>query len=767
MRPLFPRTAVLSLGAALVLAATLPALYIRPEIDKVPVARLVENLETHLKKEPKDVQARFNLARLHAMAYSLKADTTEILKGKESQGAWFGYEPRPVPFDMVVKTTDAARQDAARKHLEKAINLYEEVVKAKPDHLIAQLGRAWVIAQRGNKEDTVKEYRKVAELAWTKEKDMKFAPLGWYAITAESGKYLTPLLDADKDKEEIATLKKRAEQLSRIPRPITPIALPLRDGMTPSEMLDTSARVRFDADGSGLAREWTWIHKDAGWLVHDPAKSGKITSALQMFGGVSFWCFWDHGYQALAALDDDSDGWLRGKELDGIAIWRDLNGNGVSESGEVKPLADWGIVALRCRADAGPPSPHCAAQALKGVVFKDGSARPTFDLVLRSAVALQEVEPPPEVKDSSKLKEPYAGRSQATHERNLKEAGGSAASEAAVAKGLRWLALHQAPDGHWSLDSFNLHARRDLNSQVFANDNSTGKGQKNDTAGAAFGVLPFLAAGITHKPTGQEKEDQYVKTVQRALNYLVSKQGKDGRFPGGMGGGMYAHALATMAICEAYGMTADPMLRRSAVAAINYAVAAQDPVGGGWRYEPRQPGDTSVTVWEMAALKSGQVAGLSVPMVTFKRAEKFLDSCETQAGGFGYVPSVEATPTMTAAGLLCRFYLGTTPRNPKVLKGVELLLKQAPPDARPSVYYEYYATQVMFHLGGDQWEKWNQGADQKKGIRDVLIQRQDKDGSWDPKGEPHAMAGGRIMQTSLSLLTLEVYYRHAPLLRRD
>ena len=109
----------------LLMTSTASARYISPEIEKVPVARLVENLEAHLQKNPKDTQARFNLARLHAMAYSLKADTTDALKKEPLRGAWFGYEPRPVPFEKIVKTDDAAKQDAARKHLEKAINLYD------------------------------------------------------------------------------------------------------------------------------------------------------------------------------------------------------------------------------------------------------------------------------------------------------------------------------------------------------------------------------------------------------------------------------------------------------------------------------------------------------------------------------------------------------------------------------------------------------------------------------------------------------------------
>ena len=49
--------------------------------------------------------------------------------------------------------------------------------------------------------------------------------------------------------------------------------------------------------------------------------------------------------------------------------------------------------------------------------------------------------------------------------------------------------------------------------------------------------------------------------------------------------------------------------------ALAYALAAQGP-NGGWKYEPGQPGDMSVTGWYMMALKSAQMAGLEVPKGT-------------------------------------------------------------------------------------------------------------------------------------------------------
>ncbi len=359
----------------------------------------------------------------------------------------------------------------------------------------------------------------------------------------------------------------------------------------------------------------------------------------------------------------------------------------------------------------------------------------------------------------------FGGRSAATREKMVEEGGGSKLSEATVGSGLLWLALHQGSDGRFSLDRFHQSARDKpgLGGKTFT-CNCTGQGMNNDIAGTAFGLLPFLAAGIT--PTNNSKMAvDYTKTVDAAIKFLVSRQNKDGDF----GGGMYAHGIATIAVCEAYGLTSDPKLRTPAQRAINFIVGAQDAAVGGWRYTPRSGGDTSVVGWQVMALKSGQMAGLQVPTPALKGADKWLDSCQTpDGGGYGYTGPGE-TPTMSAVGLLCRQYLGWSPRNPGLLAGVKRL-RGTPPGALNSVYYNYYATQVMHHMGGDSWEFWNAK------MRDLLIAAADKGGdgrrahhkgSWSAAGDAHGAQGGRVMQTSLSLLTLEVYYRHLPLYRRD
>ncbi len=349
----------------------------------------------------------------------------------------------------------------------------------------------------------------------------------------------------------------------------------------------------------------------------------------------------------------------------------------------------------------------------------------------------------------------FYGRSGATREYALREGGGTGESEAAVARGLQWIARQQSTDGHWALDG----AFKD-------------KGTPNDVAGTAFGLLPLLAGGKAHKLLKNQKasENPYDKTVARGLEYL--KRHQDAK-KGDFGGGMYAHGLAAIAMCEAYGLTQDPNLRPYAQKAVNFIVFAQHPSNGGWRYAPGQEGDTSVTGWQVMALKSAQMAGLDVPSQTMQKAIYYMNSCMSPTDrGYGYTGQ-GSTPTMSAVGLLCRQYLQAWgPQKLEMIEGVKNQIRK--PELLPNgknlqknIYFYYYATQVMHHYGGEAWKEWN------KGMRDGLVKSQEttKDspnfGSWSSMGDPHGGAGGRLMITSLNLLTLEVYYRYLPLYYRD
>jgi hypothetical protein len=197
-------------------------------------------------------------------------------------------------------------------------------------------------------------------------------------ITAEAIRYLMPLLDPKADKKEIADLNKISDQLRELPRAITPVAIPLRENLSRAEMVEANGAI-FDLDGTGRKLRWQWLKPSAAWLVYNHNGSGRIDSAVQMFGNRTFMLFLQNGYEAMSLLDDDGNGWLEGRELEHLALWQDLNSNGISEPDEVLPLSSWGIKALSCHAENADGewfSPE-------GVIFEDGSMRPTYDLILQ------------------------------------------------------------------------------------------------------------------------------------------------------------------------------------------------------------------------------------------------------------------------------------------------------------------------------------------------------------------------------------------------
>lgn len=373
---------LLTLAVAVAVAATAAGMYMRPDLEKVPVARLVENLEKEVKANPKKVEPLLNLARAHAMAYAKKSDELDV--NKRGGKVWFGYEPPLVPFTKVDKTDDKEKLAAAKDHLAKARKLYQQAVELDPKDLKARLGLAWLTAEAGEKEDAVKRYRELIDDAWAKEKDLQALGLGGHTVTGEAGGYLIAMLDKDKNADEIDALQAKIAQLKKLPRPITPIAVPLKASLTAADLEDRSAAVAFDADGTGLKKEWSWVTPNAAWLVHDAKGTGKIDSGLQLFGNVTFWMFWSDGYAAMRSLDDDRDGQLQGDELNGLALWHDSNGNGVSDAGEVKPLAEYGITALGCKSEVLASHPDKIRHNPAGVTFKDGTTRPTFDLILKA-----------------------------------------------------------------------------------------------------------------------------------------------------------------------------------------------------------------------------------------------------------------------------------------------------------------------------------------------------------------------------------------------
>jgi hypothetical protein len=331
--------------------------------------------------------------------------------------------------------------------------------------------------------------------------------------------------------------------------------------------------------------------------------------------------------------------------------------------------------------------------------------------------------------------------------------GGTAETETAVKAALKWLADNQAADGHWDPRAHGAGKE----THVLGQDRQSA-GSRADTAVTGLALLAFLASGHTHR------DGPYHENVGRGLEYLMRTQASNGSLAGQavLFESMYCHAMATCSLSEAFGMTRDGRLREPVRRAIAYTVSSQDATGGGWRYRPGEPGDTSQLGWQVMSLKSAELAGIPVPERTRQGIVRFLQSVSSgkHGGRASYRPGEQATRTMSAEALVCWQFLGLARDHPACNEAGEYLLGELPGDGQYNLYYWYYGTLGMYQLQGTHWQRWNAA------LQTALLSRQVKEGplagSWDAS-DLWGGHGGRIYTTAMATLTLEVYYRFLPL----
>lgn len=219
---------------------------------------------------------------------------------------------------------------------------------------------------------------------------------------------------------------------------------------------------------------------------------------------------------------------------------------------------------------------------------------------------------------------------------------------------------------------------------------------------------------------------------------------------------MYEHGIATLALCEALQMQPSEQLRDTCQLAVNFIVDSQFR-DGGWDYHPGSPGDLSIAAWQVMALKSAISAKLRVPQRTITAVDHFLE--KSRGGEFMYrYRDRKPTASMTAIGNLVQILRGRTREARSIEMAVEYLGEKGP--SNNDLYFNYYATQLMFQYGGPPWQAWNYH------MRDYLVRTQEIQGhaagSWWFDGDYSNDIGGRLYTTCMSCLILEVYYRYLP-----
>lgn len=387
-----------AVGLVIILLSTLPwrveALWAM--MPPVPLARLVQNTRAYLRQHPNHARAHYVLGRLHSLAYATGQKQGQVFTDANDPLPQFpGNQPILTPRTTKVLTKEGQAQLLA------SIQHYQQATKLDSKLAVAFLGLAWVLEDgavfaekvdpfpQEKKPEGKRAYWQAKALAayrqayqLTVAADLKLEGLGpeaTPAISLEAGRGVIRLLQLRKpsapELEEIARIEKTNAAIEEKPRAVTPIIFPLEQPAPLSSLLNKQP-VRFDLAGDGKPSWWPWVKPEVGILVWNPRGTGRITSGLQLFGSVTWWIAWENGYAPLAMLDDDGDGWLRGKEFQGLAVWRDANSNGVSEAGEVLSLAQANIERIAVQPQGNSEQVPYHPQ---GIRLHDGRWLPTYD----------------------------------------------------------------------------------------------------------------------------------------------------------------------------------------------------------------------------------------------------------------------------------------------------------------------------------------------------------------------------------------------------
>lgn len=352
-------------------------------------------------------------------------------------------------------------------------------------------------------------------------------------------------------------------------------------------------------------------------------------------------------------------------------------------------------------------------------------------------------------------------------EEALRRGGGDERTEAAVRRGLAYLAAKQRPGGGWG-DPGASHEKY--------GETSVGR--------SALALLAFLGAG--HAP-GTDTEHSAV--TERAIEYLRDTQRRrTGHFGGETSS--YSHAIATYALGEAALMGAGDEVGDALRRGVEWILRNQDldpsdeDRHGGWSYYyhdghrydeyPR----VSVTVWQMMALETAVLAGVEVPAERIEAGKQWVlgqwsDRLDRYLYNLDPRRLRSSTPTLPASTPAAAFILQVLghDRDDRRLEGALAMTAARPPSGwrpagtegfiergRGNAYFWYYGTLALFLRGDARWEGWNEA------LKRTLLPSQDRDGSWEPISIYAQYAGDtddeRIYTTALNVLTLEVYYRY-------
>lgn len=326
----------------------------------------------------------------------------------------------------------------------------------------------------------------------------------------------------------------------------------------------------------------------------------------------------------------------------------------------------------------------------------------------------------------------------------------TAETQAAIDRGLAYLARAQADDGSFSDPRFNGAAAVGI---------------------TALAGLALMAGG--HQPG----RGRYGRAVSRAVDFVLAAGA--GGTPGllasdaqaGFRGmnqqAMYGHGFGCLFLAEVCGMVPDRARQKKVKAvleqAVAYTVEARNREGG-WRYEKNPPvADVSVTVAQMMALRAAKNAGVFVRKNVIDDGVAYIRGCQMPDGGFSYFKGQGYSAFARTAAAIVGLYSAGIYSGREIDRGLKyvqqfLPVRQFAFREIPTQHYyygQYYAALAMWTAGGDYWATWFPA------IRDELLSRaRTNNGVWSDSFQSPAYA------TAMSLIILQLPNNYLPILQK-
>lgn len=299
-------------------------------------------------------------------------------------------------------------------------------------------------------------------------------------------------------------------------------------------------------------------------------------------------------------------------------------------------------------------------------------------------------------------------------------------------EGLLWLVRVQDSSGKWDPDQWG--------------------GRREYTIGLTGMALLSLA---------RSDEDflKKLKSIDQAVDFLLSQQHIDGRFGDEFDGTMYNHGIATVALLETYGKNKDPDLEEPLRKALDFIRRQQLPSGGwGYRKHSGEMANTSISTWPLQALLISAELGREDEGHALKRGLAWLVGVVDERGQFGYQQPrhfPHGPNALTAMGAYCvlRASKEGIAVDRRLLHQVEQALSMRPPEKPKANFYRTYF-QVCALKEADK----KQYADSVSDLQQELLSKRQQSGtnkgSWDPQDQ-WGTVGGRIYSTAMAALSLE------------